>query len=194
MDDYYNQKVERGISRATPRRPTSSAPASATLWTQRVRFPATLRHPRAPLPRPYGRALLRNAAPTRDYNISKRPEFVLARESVAYGDYASLEDDLEKPPSRSSARSRAGRLHRLHRLGSRLHRAHLADSPLRRRIRAPSPCSSSSCCTSTQIPKTAAGPSRSLVAAVPQRALVRANYYATFRSESSPIRPSCASS
>lgn len=30
----------------------------------------------------------------RDYNISKR-EFVLARESVAYGDYASLEDDLE---------------------------------------------------------------------------------------------------
>ncbi|MDE8685425.1 hypothetical protein P0G11_12910, partial [Adlercreutzia rubneri] len=30
----------------------------------------------------------------RDYNISKR-EFVLARESVAYGDYTSLEDDLE---------------------------------------------------------------------------------------------------
>ncbi len=132
VDDYYDQKVERGLNRYSQEADLVSARICDALDSNGFTFsPATLRAIHGRL----FRGLM--AEPFyeqhyRDYNISKR-EFVLARESVAYGDYASLEDDLETAFSEFSPARAGRRLHRLHRLGGRLHRARLADSPLRRR-------------------------------------------------------------
>lgn len=94
VDDYYNQKVERGINRYSQEADLVSARICDALDSNGFTFsPATLRAIHGRL----FRGLMEEPfyeQHYRDYNISKR-EFVLARESVAYGDYASLEDDLE---------------------------------------------------------------------------------------------------
>lgn len=97
VDDYYNQKVERGINRYSQEADLVSARICDALDSNGFTFsPATLRAIHGRL----FRGLMEEPfyeQHYRDYNISKR-EFVLARESVAYGDYASLEDDLETAP------------------------------------------------------------------------------------------------
>lgn len=94
VDDYYNQKVERGINRYSQEADLVSARICDALDSNGFTFsPATLRAIHGRL----FRGLMEHPfyeQHYRDYNISKR-EFVLARESVAYGDYASLEADLE---------------------------------------------------------------------------------------------------
>ena len=94
VDDYYDQKVERGVNRYSQEADLVSARICDALDSNGFTFsPATLRAIHGRL----FRGLMEEPfyeQHYRDYNISKR-EFVLARESVAYGDYASLEDDLE---------------------------------------------------------------------------------------------------
>ena len=97
VDEYYNQKVERGINRYSQEADLVSARICDALDSNGFTFsPATLRAIHGRL----FRGLMEQPfceQHYRDYNRSKR-EFVLARESVAYGDYASLEDDLETAP------------------------------------------------------------------------------------------------
>lgn len=97
VDEYYNQKVERGINRYSQEADLVSARICDALDSNGFTFsPATLRAIHGRL----FRGLMEQPfyeQHYRDYNISKR-EFVLARESVAYGDYASLEADLETAP------------------------------------------------------------------------------------------------
>lgn len=93
VDEYYNQKVERGINRYSQEADLVSARICNALDSNGFTFsPATLRSIHGRL----FRGLMEDSRYEqhyRDYNISKR-EFILARESVAYGDYVSIEDDL----------------------------------------------------------------------------------------------------
>lgn len=93
VDEYYNQKVERGINRYSQEADLVSARICNALDSNGFTFsPATLRSIHGRL----FRGLMEDSRYEqhyRDYNLSKR-EFVLARESVAYGDYVSIEDDL----------------------------------------------------------------------------------------------------
>ena len=185
VDDYYDQKVERGVNRYSQEADLVSARICDALDSNGFTFsPATLRAIHGRL----FRGLMEEPfyeQHYRDYNISKR-EFVLARESVAYGDYASLEDDLETAFSEfSPAPAQDG--------DYTAYIASVADFIARvwqipKGTRAPSPCSSSSCCTSMGFPKTAARPSTDRRCSSATRSCGPTT--ATSRSASNPIRRS----
>lgn len=93
VDDYYDQKVNRAIDRTSQEADLVSARICDLLDSNGFTMsPFTLRtiHKRlfcGLMEDPYYEEHFR------DYNFSKR-EFVLARESVEYGDYETLEEDL----------------------------------------------------------------------------------------------------
>ena len=185
VDEYYNQKVERGINRYSQEADLVSARICDALDSNGFTFsPATLRAIHGRL----FRGLMEEPfyeQHYRDYNISKR-EFVLARESVAYGDYASLEDDLETAFSEfSPAPAQGATTPPTSPRWPTSSRASGRFTPSPRGTRAPSPCSSSSYCASTDSPKTAARPSTVRLCSSATRS--GGPTTATSRSASSPI-------
>ncbi|EOS50846.1 Fic family protein [Adlercreutzia caecimuris] len=93
VDDYYEQKVGRAIDRTSQEADLVSARICDLLDSNGFTMaPPTLRTIHGRL----FRGLMEDARYEehyRDYNFSKR-EFVLARESVEYGDFETLEEDL----------------------------------------------------------------------------------------------------
>lgn len=93
VEDYYDQKVGRGIDRYSQEADLVSARICDALDSNGFSFsPATLRSIHGRL----FRGLMESPyyeEHYRDYNMTKR-EFVLARKSVIYGDAGSIEKDL----------------------------------------------------------------------------------------------------